>query len=351
MFQDLIKDIDNTISSMKSNLEVVKYLEFRLVELNQIKKDLLQATKDYNPYKAALDNVKDDAPSILWKEAEKALVSSEEFDLPIFRNRLERAIFNPKTVSLAVAGNRLEVIVNLDQTAGTLDDYANAIKATRELIRKRNKGRYIKDPQVASQIWKEKIYGSAREGKNIEPLTPNRKNRTSIYRQQYRWTINTRVAHFQSLAPFWRILNNGTVPLASSWGGTEYPRTKPTDFVGKSTQEIRRQFTEYVKIAKDYLAEINQNVKYIDSAISYIQTISKQILENPERKFILEQIQRILGGKFSEANQNRLNQLLEGLISGTLTQEKFRLGTTAAGIEIRPRIKRIQNALRQYRSK
>lgn len=356
MFQDLIKDIDNTISSMKSNLEVVKYLEIRLVELNQIKKDLLQSTKDYNPYEAALNNVKDDALSILWKEAEKALVNSEEFDLPIFRNRLERAIFNPKTLSLSVVGTRLEVFVNLDQTAGTLSDYANAVIATRELIRNRgkkekNRGQYMRNPQAASQIWKEKIYGAGREGKNIAPLTPNRKNRTAIYKQQYIWTINTRVAHFQSLAPFWRILNNGTVPLASNWGGTEYPNTKPTDFVGRTIQEIRRQFTEYVKLVKDYLAEINQNVKYIDSAISYIQSISKQILESPERKFVLEQIQRILGGKFSEANQSRLNQLLEGLISGTITQEKFSLGVTAEGKRIRPRVKRIQNALRQYRSK
>lgn len=351
MFQDLIKDIDNTISGLKTNLEVVKYLEGRLLELNQIRTDLLKSTRDYNPYQAAKDSVKDDVLGILWKFAENALTASEEFDLPIFRNRLESAIFNPKTIELLLVGERLEVFVNLDQTAGTLDDYANAIKATREIIRQKNKGRYIKDPQVASQIWKEKFYGSAREGRNITPLTTNRKNRTSIYRQQYRWTINMRVAHFQSLAPFWRILDHGTVFLGSSWGGTEYPAIKPTNFVGKAVAEIRKQFTEYVKTAKQYLAEINQNVKYIDSAISYIQTISKQILENPERKFILQQVQRILGSKFSEANQTRLNQLLEGLLSGTITQEKFRLGRTSAGVEIRPRIRRIQNALRKYRSK
>jgi hypothetical protein len=106
----------------------------------------------------------------------------------------------------------------MNDIAGDINDYAQAVEATREELNIKE-GR---DPKRASKIWRTKIYKGPR----------------------YFTTIKSRLSNTSSPAPFWSLLNYGSknVSMSSDIGGTPYPSRGGHHFVTQAEDEIKKFF-------------------------------------------------------------------------------------------------------------
>jgi hypothetical protein len=346
MLSTFKREIQSEIDRLKNLKEIVEFLNAELAKLEKTKKLVEDRLDKLNPATEALAELKDVAKSFLLDEAMKAVRETKEFNLPIFRNRLKAAINDKRTITLYVIENRLQVKINLDVTAGTLEDYAKAILETREKIysaRRKTWLTWVHDPFLASYMWEEKYYKPAREGTTITPLTPNRKVDTAKYKEKYWKTIRMRVASFNSLAPFWRIIDEGTQPLQSDWGGYGYPNFGRTNFVRKSTDRMQSYFTllvtEKVNSIQHFIALLDQ----IDQKITYIQSLFENLVKGKTADLVRSTLEAHLKSKYPLADPLKREQLIQDLLNRVpISQEKVNLTQKGTGVRVRARVKELQ---------
>ena len=184
---------------------------------------------------------------VLKKNATEAIEETVEFDLNVFKNPLYEAIENDETyVFSSEPGSIKGINIDLDKTAGTLKDYAAGVLSARQNTS------MTMGAESASRFWALFIYGSEREGKKFYTTygaggpREHKYDRTPRLQKLYKEIIRHRVLNSNGkLAPWWRILNNGTgQTLKSNRGGTPWPNYGPTNFVEKSEKEIRKYYRE-----------------------------------------------------------------------------------------------------------
>lgn len=356
MYNNFVKEIDKTIAELKELERVAIYLQEQRDNLISLRKEYKDLLKDFNPTQIAISEVLPLATDILKREALLAVRLTREFDLPIFRSRLEKAIEDPRTIAMKPYGNGLHIDIRLDLTAGRKEKYAEAISAAREFL---NIGWVTRiDPEMGSHMWEEKYYKPAREGGQIPQKAsfPKRKgdkkrakDRTAKYIQDYWNTIRIRVMLFGSLAPFWQILDEGSAGqnLSSDEGGSPYPDYGPTNFVQKTKDELKTIYKEQISKYKNTKKELESAITDIDSAIIYIDKLMNELLSSKE-KITLSQMKKNLGERANVVDQQRLLQIAQGIAEGKITggkQARVELGRSPEGKRIQLRIKRILKML------
>ncbi len=188
----------------------------------------------------ALDTAKEQASDVLVKEIKQALTISDEFSDIVFSIPLMTVARTPELISIIPAGAGFEtsviVDIRMDEIAGTLDDYSNAVQLVRDA-----EGYNQDDPIRASIIWKKVIYP--------DPA-------------KHKATIRARLAAAGKKAPFWALLNYGSsAKMSSSYGGFPYPEGVATHFVEEAIGGIREVFKSALLSKKESLYSQQKRAK------------------------------------------------------------------------------------------
>jgi hypothetical protein len=136
--------------------------------------------------------------------------------------------------------------VDLEPVFGNIDEYAQAVEATREVLGGGEGGK------KASFVWK-MIYQAAREGHG------GVSKKTEDFVALYWEIIRSRAGAVEAgHAPWWYLLNygNATGAMSSDVGGTPYPRNAPTNFLLRVETKLNVIFQRRAKENSDKLQEL-----------------------------------------------------------------------------------------------
>lgn len=316
---------------------------------------------------ATFTKVQEQATPLLVENALRACEQSGEYADPFFIEPLLEAIKHPETIKLRhTKGLGIEIIVNLDRTAGTLEEYADAVRVAREVLKSRRKS-FVKDPppDLASRMWYEKIYSVDRLGLGYVPRRVwDRKKKE--YKEvnikdkiigKYWETMYLRAQNFIHPAPWWRLLENGNPAgsLSSDIGGYPAPRVSASRFVARTVATLRQiaysiMKEEHARIFAELEGVINRSYEEIDRLELELTRLRALILVDytlPETRRIRaeELVRQRLGEQMLYARPERLQYLFDQLVYGTqISMHGISLGTYE-GKRIRIRVLEILRQL------
>lgn len=292
MFRQFFDEIADELNQFNNLPDTLRYVASKQLEILSLKNSTQDLIDSINPAVAATQNITEYAFQILEWEALKALEINKEFNIEQFSSRLIQAIRNPRTIRLYPQGtNGIRIYIDLNETAGTLDDYAEAVTAFRMVLEEEKdhpSGPY--DPAWASHAWEEKIYKPDRENTPVAD-DPD-------YSGKYWRTINERISFFETLAPFWEIIDQGTRPLNSDRGGTPYPVNVPTHFVDKAREKIRREFQLRLREEEVRINKLRIDVSNMDKVLTYLRQLEQSLRDNLSGQLLnytVELVQQQLG--------------------------------------------------------
>lgn len=271
MFKQFFDEIASELEQYNTVPETLQYISTKQFKLYSLKNSIQDLIKSTNPAISATEAITTYAFDILEWEALKAVEINKEFNIPQYKSRLIQAIRDPDTIKLyPQRNNNIRIYINLENTAGNLDDYANAVTMFREVLEEeKDHPSKVYNPAWASHAWEEKIYRPDREG---APVADN-----PDYSGKYWRTINERMEFFDTLAPFWEIIDQGTTPLDSDKGGIAYPKNAPTRFVEKARERIRKEFTLRLLEEEVKLKKLQLDVAEIDSVLAYLEKLEQEL--------------------------------------------------------------------------
>lgn len=227
----------------------------------------------------------------------EAIKQTKEYDLPIFIQGITEAINNDRIAGVRGTGYQSKVIINLDDTAGTLDDYGQSVAAVRKILDVSKT-----PPKLASKMWKEKIFQSGREGKPVYRRIKTKGGKykkvdvTHKFVDKYLETIKARHALFDKPAPWWSLLNYGNknVGLPSDIGGTPYPDIPATNFKEKAeeylTNELHEQYRKHKRWETDdhdrIIERYEQLIKRFNELIDLLVEMLEQLKSEKYRTYL-----------------------------------------------------------------
>jgi len=274
-----IAEIDAVIERLgKSLAEVTKQLEI---------------LKSVNPLtvasRYAFQDTLRESDTVLVDNIYRAVQINTEFNHPIFLERLLEVASTPGIIIMTQSGRRLNVRINFGRVAGNLDKWARAVDTVR-----REKGISIysisnvdnPDPQLLSHFWAEKYYKPAREGKTF---IWGHRNSAELYAEKYWDTMFRRLTVSGELAPFWELLDKGSVAMSSDIGGNPYPVNTPTNFISRTIQTLQEFYNSSLA---DYETQIKKDVEESGKELTSIQSAIIKIIADLEKikvKLLLEQ--------------------------------------------------------------
>lgn len=284
--------IRNVLEEERKLIENIEKRSALLIESLEDLDNILEAVdRDKIIFAAAFnftyELIQDKAFDFLLIEAKKAIISSVEFNYPPFVERfLQALILNYNyggMININIDSDAEKITgVDIDLSGlGSVETYGHAVDAARA-----NLGMGKTDAEIASIMWKEKIYGVAREGVRVykkykgkvvrfsdEFLQPwedkeirygqtenpsgevsEEKDITERYKDKYAKTIAERLAYIPAdEAPYWYIIEfgNAGLSLSSDFGGTPYPVVEPTSFIRNTELAIEEAFSSALAIYKD----------------------------------------------------------------------------------------------------
>jgi hypothetical protein len=364
MYEDEIKKVDAQIKKLKDSEEIIQYLNQELNETRVLYNRLVAQYQNSDPMASALYSTQYRAPKILLDEAMQAVKQTKEFDLPLFTERLSKAILDPKTIELSINKyDHLSVKINLKTTAGTTKEYLTAVKiANQALGLGKSKGQKKTAPgkgtgkDLPSWFWQEKYYSPAREGTSVPIRTKSRgkgiRNRpaqdlTERYKKKYFLTIETRVSYFTKPAPFWEIINNGTPKGKGS--GEPYPVFGPTNFVSKAIKRMQDTFERFKRLETELERDLAHSFIDLQHKMEYIHKLIHQY-SKPEdllEKTITERFKN----RFPNADPAKVNALIEKLLAGEEVANRVEVTRHGSGGRAQIRTKSLRALVEKFRSR
>lgn len=375
MFDRYRKDVERTIKQLHDFEDTVRYIDEQIEHVRSQIAEITEQLKTVNEQggQTGKPPTFQEAAEILKEEALRAIEETKEFDLPIFRNGLITAIEKPETFEYTVDDlGIIRVRIHLDLTAGTRREYMQAVKTVREELKlgattgkTKQKGKtYGSD--LASHMWREKYYGTAREGKVIEPGkkkdgTP-RTNRTPSFIAKYHKTIEMRVAAFTHLAPFWEIVDQGTAGGGEDDEGGEegsgkpYPVFQGRHFVDRAKARIEKlAFEGGAAGDSDISKKLHEANEELKEKLKYLTDLAESYREQDATKVVTDVVQARMKikEKFDNVDDVKLEKLVNDLIAGIETREKVDIGISGlpSNKRVRPRVKELQQLLASFRSR
>jgi hypothetical protein len=223
------------------------------------------------------------ANKTLVRNLKKAIKMNREFDTPAFSDNLVAACMNPNTLRITSRGSTVLVRILLNETAGSTEDWAGAVKSMRDSL-KAEKGKVLRTPDVASRAWKNLLYKPAREGTKVTARYQDKRGRwrkrdvTDENIARYWSTISKRMSASGKLAPYWEILDKGSSIMGGS--GTPYPENKPTRFVDNTITELETILSIQVLLK---LAAISNQIKVVTEEKVQVARALADIMAEIER--------------------------------------------------------------------
>jgi hypothetical protein len=237
------------------------------------------------------DTLVNQAMSILLENASKALVNTEEFNDSLYIGDLLSACSNEEIFKIFVVNGEVKVEIDLDKSAGTIEEYGIAVKAARaQIVSERETrnpmGGKNQPPQwLSDRKWMEHIYSvDRRNGKatrrkwNYEAKEYEIIDVTEQYKGKYYETVNLRKSFFVTghSAPWWYILEHGNANIGTVIGeGTPGPEVEATNFVANSQRDMKDLLDRKIRDKKNELRE-DMN-RAIDDRYAEIEILQAKI--------------------------------------------------------------------------
>ena len=251
-----LNEIGAILDNFAGDVEKVRKAADKLAELRiyvfdkikEIKRELEKLKRKYEkvagekvevaPKDKKYGDIYLEASSILWGEILVAVKTNEEYDHAFFLDRLKIVVQNADLIKIVMVNDYPTVEIRMNEIAGSLEDYANGVKKAREEFGV--KARHAK----TDWFWEEKYYGQARDGKPLPETREKHKKSLEDRRQRlinrYGETMNFRMDSVGKLAPFWELLDQGSIPMSSDRGGEPYPKGERTNFVDNARKKIQK---------------------------------------------------------------------------------------------------------------
>ena len=298
----VLADIDE-LKAMRATLTDELALETSsLVKMQGV--DLYQVSKSY-----AISEGSEYVTQVLTEEVDRALSINTEFDIPSYAGRLLEAVLSPDAflIDVGVGDKVIDIDNNMDQVAGRIEEWGNAIKSARskhdDPSYPRILGDHYPSPAMASHFWAEKYYGTAREGKAVTRTYKKDGNGhkagetvdlSAKYSAKYWETMQNRLNACSSLAPFWEIVDQGTISAKRGLGGSgkAYPQNQPTNFVKHIQDRLKSIYNplyveahnnlvdlmdKFETTIESNIAKINVDIRDIDNSLSGLSSIPEGI--------------------------------------------------------------------------
>jgi exonuclease VII small subunit len=250
-------------------------------------------------YAQFMDENFDILHGILKTNIQDAIGQSEEFSIPMYSSRLLEVVSTPEILEIVIDTSDPEVMpillinILMDEFAGNIEDWANAVTAVRQ---NRGLGKVSRgDPAVGSAMFYEKYFLVDIAGKTVE-RTYKRSNKkkgikagdtvdiTSRYAGKYLETISERLRACSTLAPFWSLLEYGNAPypggMSSDIGGLASPPQVPTHFIENSLSQIKEKATiAFSQIYNNLDKEFKTRLKNIQDIITGLEDLAGRVEE------------------------------------------------------------------------
>jgi len=284
---------------------------------------------DNEAYETAYSNIQNRAAEIFLKNAQEAVIQTKEYDYQPFRERLFSIATDGRLFSIAQTETGGRVNINMDVVAGTLADYIEGIEFAKGVL---DMGK-IPNPDVASKIWREKIYRVDREGGKVTKKYKGKYKKgtqdiTHKYKGKYKKTIEARLSSLATIAPFWSIIEYGT-SIFPGKGGYAYPEFEGTRFVEKTRIQVQQLFNDL------YGESIQQDTDYYRNAIDRYERAKSAIRRelNEVGEILRDLIGAGVGGEPIEPKVSKMEvafELVDEYISETREidegiEEKYRV--------------------------
>lgn len=255
--------------------------------INALDKQIKDATKQLNgitDVERVVSFVADSQPAfteILIKLIGDAFKTNSDLNLVSYVSQLNRLVSEGGFISVLptvyqVGANKSDTVISwkvdiyqrMLKFLGGPDDYANAVKATRSALNYGDKQRgeqaslswyyqawkparvgIIEETTKYKNLYKKKVLEQTQrltEGKikrrgkikfsekEIEGITKTVTQKAEFYDR----IMKTRLLYLEDKAPYWYLLNHGSVSLSSDKGGRAIPLLKPTNFVRVAEQRV-----------------------------------------------------------------------------------------------------------------
>ncbi len=209
-----------------------------------------------------------EASGILVEELRKAIITSKEYNDPIFAGQLEMVFSNPAMIRITRAG--ASIMPQAMILAGTWGELQYGIESAKAVLGLGRLGR-----AKALEFWKHRIYRPARENLKI----PQRfKKSKGFYKgakrgerkpfdyqrygmEKYSMTLETRKSYWGDKAPYWLWLNFGNEGRGGG-GGKAYPPVKPTNFIAHAERRITSLMEQrIIEITQEFTDAISREVE------------------------------------------------------------------------------------------
>jgi hypothetical protein len=254
--KELILETKNDFARLQEELESAKKTrdEYNRL-LTNARRRLERRENDDYPTKIALGYIEalkagNIPETTLIKEIDTATETNKEFDDRTYKLYLYK-VANTKDIYKFITngsgwGTRFDVQIIFEAEAGDINDWAEGVDSYRTVVLKSKGLNNEKAGEKASEWWYDNVYGSELNTK----------------------TITGRLALVtKGVAPFWRILNSGTVPMGSDReGGYTLVSNSPTDFVGKAERILEQEFLTFMRDAQEKRFQESKEIREIVEA-------------------------------------------------------------------------------------
>lgn len=336
--KDYLDEVESTVESTGAFLHKLNGARTRLKHAIAKSNEQVKLMKDERKYVAGLKpQIMKDAikvsKDILFNNTLTALRTNKEFDDPVYREPLFEAIESNDTYLVRMTGtgfsSRVSVDINLDKTAGRLNMWAAAVKAVRAnlniRIPRRGSKDFDKSALAASSAWRRYFTSKS---------------------QEWYDTIEARLQASAKLAPFWSILNFGTVSLASDRGGYPTPKNRNTNFVDKAEKEIKSAVAGFFDTAREEHKILFDNYnKFLDEALAIQARLDDMADEIRLDLKAVRSLERQLGLDIEQINRNKLEKAVELIRKGLLTKGQVDITARGSRRRVRPSVSTIREAL------
>lgn len=239
-YEEMLERADKSLDTASTNLTLLKKVLAQIRDDNVIIKD------------AFLKVVEKAIPKLneyFMEQVVAGAMRSGEYAYGPYLQQLVKAAKNVTITPSLDKTNRFIIKVDTSKF-GHIDEWATAVKATRRQLEAESNSKFKNKKarkfniDLASHMWKEKIYRPAREGSTYSKRIYDRKTRSYSEATlgdtgKYDRTIELRLANLpdSSHAPFWYLLEHGNTNVKTlSAGGTPYPVVQPQRIVEKFTR-------------------------------------------------------------------------------------------------------------------
>ena len=345
-----VNKIKKRAMDSSAKMEELQALQERLLELLDRMNEELDFYESYMPGNAVREWVETTGRSILIQHAISACLSSPEYSLPQYRQHLQYMIQNASNDLIRYSyGSGGQILIDINMYhIGTLDDWAEGVKAYREEIG------YGEDGPKTYKTRKDWKGGNKSPDRTKQQKTGAERSAgwARVYASneaRFGRVITHRIPYANG-AGFWQILDAGTasVKLSSDLkGGYPTPITPPTRFVDRAKRDIRAQAEEKYQRWQDENESQARNVRHyvnqiqegIDKLSGIFDTVLNQTYEEFDKKIniIYEDVKRR-----SNSVENAIKRISEEHSLNKPTEAEKRqfitIGYTAEGKRKRTRV-------------